>query len=580
MRSNNSWDEENSELILDADALAREILPAHDVKVAYYNDPIAYFAKRHDTHFPPKLRQIFIYIYDRVKAGIDTHIMMTAPRGGGKSKLTSCIEFSFWYFLDADTINSGGSEEQAKIVYQYLRAYIYNDEAVEREVDRSLMSYTCKKGKPPTPYITSVACSEKQVRGPHPGGERKAVGVIVIDEAALVDEDVMFAALPMIDTAGVMVSMLLSTFNQVSGPFQELWDNEAEEVKFEYMKVQWDAFDVCEPCTDKCEDCYKKFTEKYCGWSCKCKDKYGIDKEYPANQFPIKADSDAHAIYCVDCRSRIRRKARDCDGGWLKISRIKWYYENKPESWFEVEIMGLRPGGESRTFDTALLEEAITDVIGMVQPEITHKTKRRFQVDWGFSGETAIQVWQIWDNGLHEVIATKYFTEEVEGIYTYLKAAKLEYGTNKIYADSSHPFENARLEKLGFDVRTVDFGQEKEICISAVINQLEKRAIRVDLKYKKLIKAIKSSRRDPKSKKVVKTKTDHPFDAFICGFADDIAVVRPYTADDPGGMDHDVVPEDGGYGGEHDDISTYGGEDELTTPAWHGHYDMEEDGGY
>ena len=91
--------------------------------VQYIDDPIKYMGDFHDIFYPPKHKYIFDLIYKTARKAIQTNdmrgisLILRACRGGGKSFLVAGIEFALWYFLNADTVNAGGSEEQAKIVY-------------------------------------------------------------------------------------------------------------------------------------------------------------------------------------------------------------------------------------------------------------------------------------------------------------------------------------------------------------------------------------------------------------------------------------------------------------------------------
>lgn len=169
-----------------------------------------------------------------------------ASRGGGKSYSVSFIEFYLWLLLDFDALNLGGSELQADNVYQYLIGYLDSD-----PYWKTLLKTDPQREKTfsiEDSWVRVLTASSKSVRSPHAGGKRRGKirgGLLVIDEEAEADKEIVEAALPTINTAMPSVNVRCSTFHNVSGSFADLVDN--YEI-MGYRLYRWDTFDVCAGC--------------------------------------------------------------------------------------------------------------------------------------------------------------------------------------------------------------------------------------------------------------------------------------------------------------------------------------------
>jgi hypothetical protein len=128
----------------------------------------------------------------------------------------------------------GGSENQAKEVYNYFTSYCYVGERLEGIPKDPTITHTENdKGK----YFKAVTASPKQVRGPHPD-------FLLIDEACECKDELILAALPMVNSSPEPIVVITSTFHKLFGLFQETWDA-ADEMG--YTRYSWDIFDVVKP---------------------------------------------------------------------------------------------------------------------------------------------------------------------------------------------------------------------------------------------------------------------------------------------------------------------------------------------
>lgn len=128
------------------------------------------------------------------------------------SQGVSFIEFYLWMIKSYDALNLGGSELQANNVYEYLLQYMDSDQYWMTLVKgQTKVSETTKKDRA---WIRVLTASSKSVRSPHAGGIRNIGGVrvergglLVIDEEAEADPEIVKAALPTINTARPSVNV-------------------------------------------------------------------------------------------------------------------------------------------------------------------------------------------------------------------------------------------------------------------------------------------------------------------------------------------------------------------------------------
>lgn len=509
---------------------ASDLSDLNTIKSKYYDDPYGFIQNELNITFSYKIERLFKWIAERVKANKPVRVIIKGPRGSGKTYQMSAVEFVLWYLYDADCVNLGGSEQQASLAYKYIVNYIYKVPEVKSNVTKVLQSDTVKNGPPPQPYIKCLAASEKSVRGPHPGGERKSPGVIVGDEAAEMEDGLITSAIPQLNTAHPPVLLLFSTFHVAGGDFQTFWETSTDIQEWDdsdprkasrMYRVSIDAFDINEQCTFNCKQCIKDIQETYCKFVCACKDKFDYFVEHEPKAIDIHGDGGGKI--CPDCNKPYLRKAKLPKHGWMKMDEIFWAKETYNKDKFEVEYMGYKPSITGYVLDINKIVTLCQDKEFHYKPSI----KVMIGIDWGFSGETAIIPVALMD-GVYYVMQPAYFTNtsdtEIMNFCRNLAQSISKYDPHPIFnCDSSHPFQNNRMrDEFNLSVREVNFSKEKEIGAGVLRYLVERDMIRFSTRTendRKLVDTLKRWRRD-KNGTIQKMKGDHPADALLCATID------------------------------------------------------------
>lgn len=374
---------------------------------------------------------------------VHPRVIIKAPRGGGKSKLLGTVGFDEWYLRGSKVVNMAGSAVQATIVYDYFRSYCDIDASVMENVAGKLKAI--KTTGVDGSYFSSVNASTKQVRGKHPD-------VLISDETCETSDELVHAALPMVDSSQNPLVIMASTFHKVFGIFQETWDNAEERG---YLRIQWDIFDVC-----------KEFAPDF--WQREdIKNISGIEK--------------------------LEKHARGRTGdphGWVRIENVIQAWKEKPtEDWFEVEYLGSRPSAAGLVLKPEDVDRALFDSEVETEYNYIKGATVVIGIDWGFSSMTAVtefmrhkhQVVVMLDNqNFHQVSS-----EDI--IQNIIKRVK-EKGIRFIYADSAGKFENVALqnalakEGLGCKVIEVVFSVEKPGMVGNLRGHFEQGKIKVPKK--------------------------------------------------------------------------------------------------
>ncbi|GAI38965.1 unnamed protein product, partial [marine sediment metagenome] len=222
----------------------------------YLGNPEQFFAERGVSFFP-MFKQLFqeLYSFQVHKA------VALGPRGGGKTFGAALLATAFFLFKDFDVGIVAGSETQALTLFGYITEWLdlAGDEeqfgdAVERVRCSDLVGKTGNR-------IVAKTASAKSIRGMHLGrGKRGAL--LIIDEEAETDEDVMRAARFVVRTAKPATILRMSTYHKLTGSFPNLVENHKE---LGYKLYRWDSFDIAKPCPYECAACpVPEFREKYC----------------------------------------------------------------------------------------------------------------------------------------------------------------------------------------------------------------------------------------------------------------------------------------------------------------------------
>lgn len=388
-----------------------------------------------------------------VCTGLEESAAVVGPRGGGKSQGVSFIEFFLVFVRDFDALNLGGSELQADQVYQYLLAYIESEEEWKSMLKGdTLQSKTTTKNDA---WIRVLTASQKSVRSPHAGGRKKngrlAGGLLVIDEEAEADADIVSAALPTINTAIPSVNVRCSTFHNISGSFADLIDNHST---MGYKYYHWDIFDVCEgcDCTDECESDEKCFRE----------DHFEMFTDPSTGEMVERL---VHRAYCGG-----RAKYAD---GWIPMNEIEklWKRMKRNHSKWEVEAMGSRPTTKGHVIKdhTAVARNAVDKTGSELYIPGMPIT---ICVDWGVVA-AGITVWQEQMGDQHALIDAELIEEagQTQIFGAILSRATLyQNDLSEIAADigGGGNYLNPKLrEEHSLPVRDVNFNEDKEAAVAA-----------------------------------------------------------------------------------------------------------------
>lgn len=374
-----------------------------------------------DILWPKKFRYIFGEIWTG-RAG--KKVIITGPRGGGKSVLMGALGFCLWFLRERSVVDMGGSLAQAKIVYGYFSAIIFGNDNILKYCKKDpLMEHTENtEGK----YFKALPASPKAVRGPHPD-------VLLGDEVCEAKDEIMHDALPMVTSSKNPLTILTSTFHKIFGMFQEIWDR-ADELG--YTRFSWDIFDVT-------------LTFDPAIWK---------DPEL-LRQIP-----DLPELQKL-CAGRVGDPQ-----GWVLIENIISAWQGKPTNdWFLVEFMGTRPSASGLVNDPVDVEAAMYDSRRTRKYDYKEGAQVVGGLDWGFSSMTSWVALMNHEDAVKVTIKNKNYTQVgskiiIEDICKDVK----KYGIRAIYADSAGKFENdalqleLRQQRIKCKVIEVVFGKDKD----------------------------------------------------------------------------------------------------------------------
>ncbi len=455
-------------------------LEKNDIRDFYYYKPILCFKKYiPEFKWPQKIRKIFLDIYnERV-----TRAIIKAPRGGGKSQLLSAIAFALWFFKRRKLIDLGGAFSQAKIVYNYILNYLHSNQTILSTLDKPpLMQHTVdKEGN----YLKCIPASQKQVRGPHPDG-------LLGDEICECKDELIEAALPMVDTSENPLIILTSTFHKIFGIFQDFWDSAPEKG---YKRYSWDIFDIAKPFDPAIWDDER------------------LNKEIPDLQ-------------------KLKKLSKDKTGdpeGWVPINNIIQAWREKPTlDHFLVELMGERPSQAGLVTNPEDVDECVFDDTKEHPYHYLENAFCTMGIDWGFSSMTSLIDLMLYKDQIKVLLENKDYSQvPLDVIIEDIIDICIKRPRPVIYADSSGKFENIDLQKklnkayqdgklkMKVRVEEVVFSTEKESLLGCYRSHFEKHLFRIPESFKTAIWQYKRYRYQEGSDKPVK-KDDHIPDATLC----------------------------------------------------------------
>lgn len=456
----------------------RTAVASRDLRTLYREKPIT-MHKTYPAKQPMQWPRVIRQAYAAVWSGKHSRVIIKAPRGGGKSKLLGTLGFDLWYLRRRSVVNMGGSMVQAEVVYNYFADYCDIDASITNSVagGEKGITMTETEGVDGNKF-SCVTASPKQVRGKHPD-------VLISDETCETADEVVHAALPMVNDSEDPLVIMASTFHKIYGIFQETWDNADERG---YLRIQWDIFDVV-----------KTFD--------------------PA----IWEEPEVKRIAGID---RLKKYAAGRTGdpdGWIQISNVIQAWREKPtEDWFEVEYMGSRPSAAGLVLKPEDIDNAVFDSDTDARYNYVAGATCILGIDWGFSSMTAVvegmghrdSVVAMLDNrNYHQTPSEEIIKDVVEKVRAH--------GIRFIYADSAGKFENNALqnalarEKLPCTVIEVVFSKEKPGMVGNLRAHFERAKIKIPKKLKEAFWQFKRYRYQEGTDKPVK-KDDHVPDATMC----------------------------------------------------------------
>jgi hypothetical protein len=424
----------------------------------------------------PKVDRILRDLIGDLQARRVVRVLVIGPRGGGKTMLAAAIQLLSLRFYGASWTSIGGSLEQATRLFAHVRAAITRSADLQGFITEALATRIVAKNGA---TITVHAASEKSIRGQHPRGPSGAGG-IVLDEAALIEDRIVDAAIPQVASADPSMILQLSTLGELqSGRFWELiQDHEARG----YRIYEFGVFDVTTRCPFDC-----------------------------ATTCPVPAFAKDEVR--EDSRGRVTsiRKAL-CAGkahetnGWLNIMEVAQQYKDLSREAFQREFLGsssTRVGAvyNAEDIDACIHPGGMFSRTGDLEQH--HDRFRTLQkscgVDWGFSSEA----WAVYMVNLHDVLVVYRFEwwshVRLSEISRHLVNRIFDERIDCVLPDAAMPSENMELLQMIRDreyapqpgdvedhscrVLPVKFGVHKTVGIGEIRRRLENRLIRFPRKF-------------------------------------------------------------------------------------------------
>ncbi|MBA7604845.1 hypothetical protein ES703_11973 [subsurface metagenome] len=442
----------------------------------YRTDPALFFTER-GVRFFAEFKRLFDDLYSlKTRKAV-----VLAPRGGGKTFGAALLATAFFLFKDFDVGIVAGSETQALTLFSYIAEWLAlpeTEESIDRLRRSDLVGIDGNR-------IVAKTASARSIRGMHLGrGKRGAL--LIIDEEAEADEDVVRAARYTVRTADPALILRSSTYHRLVGSFARLVEDHKSQG---YELYRWDSFDIAKPCPYDCKSC-------------------------PVNEFRSR--------YC-------KGKAKESDG-WIEADEIAGEWQDTNRETFEVEVMGMRPASAGCVIDPQAIDRAVISDSDLIDWESAAGDGvcygcygGCYGIDWGFAGMTAVVVLGLSGDNVYVLHTEAFHRQGVDAIVSRLKELRERFGLREVYADSSHPFENLRLRDEGFAVwgpsspssetLGVPFVSFKEEGVAILSYLFEKDRIRIPERHTTLIRQLRTWRRDAQGH--ILKKDDHFPDALL-----------------------------------------------------------------
>jgi hypothetical protein len=176
--------------------------------------------------------------FDEVQRLKSKNLVIVAGRGIGKTLALAVV--ALWYILVL-SVSEGrsmkvtilaGSLDQAKICFGYIMAFVNSSTFLQKQLDKepTQKEILFKDGS----WIRPLPASEKTVRGHHPD-------LLIIDEAAQVESDLIYAALPMTAPSPYARQIFSTTPSTGFSWVEEKWEHQAEFKYPDWKFFNWNA---------------------------------------------------------------------------------------------------------------------------------------------------------------------------------------------------------------------------------------------------------------------------------------------------------------------------------------------------
>lgn len=471
-----------------AGALIEELLDPEcdgDVPARYRGREIELFQAR-GRLYPEKLWEFFDAIVGR-RHGI---VIGIGPRGGGKTMAASDAALARFLVHGDDVFQLGGSFDQAKRGFQYVRQMLNADSDLAESLEDFLKTAAVGvKGN----WYKIAACSQKAARGEHPGDPHEGTGwqahggLLVLDERDEMDDEVAAAAQFSMAAANPGTVLITSTAHRDDGSGIALLEEQSEALGAKLVK--WDCLDVCEVCGHDCAVCPggrafagalfggKRIADRRlkiaegartgrdridgtragADGSGRRRDRIGTvaTAESVAGWEAFKREVNWPADEAAYCTG----KAKLHRAGHLRLETIFRMFKAAPSrEAFEVEMMCRRRGGARNVCDAAKLDGCLDRDAGYLAGYETVAT-----IDWGLKGWAVLIALQRQNTRVVAVDCQYLRLAPVGTVLGVLQEWRDAYGVYEVWADASHPYENLEVASAGFAIHEVAFASKKEL---------------------------------------------------------------------------------------------------------------------
>jgi len=417
------------------------------------------------------------------------------PRGGSGSLSAGIVVFLLASYRRLSCLDLAGSEEQAKVVYEYTKNFWYcvpglaqgllaSDPGVKETKLKTNVSIKC------------VPTTDKSVRGKHPP-------VLISDETCQAskttldpDDSVVRTAIQVVQSEPDSIVILLSTFHVPGGIFPEYWDNAEEKG---YKRYKWSIFDCMQPCKRG----FVSMSDAGVDTTKFCQDCFLTDKKYVIDENGHRT----HVGY-VGCNGKARNSK-----GWMTYETIcDIKKENLGTEVFPIEYACERPNYAGVVYAGELIDEALCRPL-----QFDKEADKCMGIDWGSETENSMcmvlvvrmdQFIYVADAFMSDHMTTTEVQKEIERLWDRV-------GKFDILADRSHMFSNRDLAASGLPIKPVDFRKYKMPGIRNVSKYMTFRRLKINRQLDLFVKTLKKyhKRRDGS---IVK-RDDHSADALLCG---------------------------------------------------------------